>query len=145
MKGQKLKLSVVVPMKGDETPEVPQPPDWMTGEGRAVWVRLAEGLVAKGRLAPCHEDLFAAYCEAAADYVRATACLALEGMYYTVQTRNGHQEKKRAAWGLRQDALANMRQVGALFGMSPVDEARLQNTDQGDLFRDLMEQLNGSD
>ncbi|WP_208352621.1 hypothetical protein [Pseudaestuariivita rosea] len=32
MKGQKLKLSVVVPMKGDETPEVPQPPDWMTGD-----------------------------------------------------------------------------------------------------------------
>ena len=77
--------------------------------------------------------------------MRAARNIALEGRTYSVMTRNGLQQKKTANWQARQDALANLRQLGALFGMTPVDEARLSSGGQGDLFDDLLRQLRGPD
>lgn len=145
MKGSKPKLENVIPMKGDIQRPVPEAPEWMSSEGRNVWDRLAAQMIVKERLEPHYEDTFAAYCEAVADYVELTACIALEGRTYTVKTRNGMQQKKVAAWGARQEALTNMRQLGALFGMSPVDERRLAGSGQGDLLDLLEKQLNGTD
>ncbi|PYE80825.1 P27 family phage terminase small subunit [Pseudoroseicyclus aestuarii] len=142
MRGPKPILDNVIPMKGDAAPR-PVPPalDWMSDEGRAAWEELAPVMVAKDRLEPHYADLFAAYCEAVGDFMRFTGDLAMMGSYYEVSTRNGLQEKKRAAWGQRQEALANMQRIGALFGMSPVDERRLSGGGQGDLFEDLKRQL----
>ena len=80
-----------------------------------------------------------------ADVIELSSNIALEGRTYSVMTRNGLQQKKTANWQARQDALANLRQLGALFGMTPVDEARLSSGGQGDLFDDLLRQLRGSD
>ena len=143
MKGAKPRLDNVVPMKGDAPRPVPEAPDLMSEAGKAVWQRLAASMVQKDRLMPHHEDLFAAWCEATADFIELTSVITMEGRTYTVQTRNGQQQKKTSAWQARQDALANMRQVGALFGMSPVDDARLSNGGQGDLFEDLLKQIKG--
>ena len=145
MKGAKPALDNVLPMKGDIRKSVPDAPDFMSSEARDVWERRASIQVSKERLEPQHADLFAAYCEAVADFIRFTGDLAMMGTYFSVKTRNGDQEKKRAAWGQRQDALATMRQLSALFGMSPVDEARFRNGGQGDLLNDLMKQLDGTD
>ena len=60
-----------------------------------------------------------------------------------MKTRNGLQEKKRAAWGQRQDALATMQRIGALYGMSPVDEARLGNGGQGSFLEELEKAMRG--
>ncbi|ETA53972.1 P27 family phage terminase small subunit [Ponticoccus alexandrii] len=145
MKGAKPQLGNVVPMKGDMPKPVPEPHDLMSDAGKDVWLRLAPAMVAKDRLAPHHEDMFAAYCEAVADVIELTSNIAVAGRTYTVKTRNGLQQKKTADWQARLDALSVMRQMGALFGMSPVDDNRLSNGGQGDLFDDIMRQLNGPD
>ena len=143
MKGSKPKVDNVIPMKGDVVRPVPDAPEFMTSEGRDVWGRLAPVMMAKNRLEPHYEDMFAGYCEAVADFIRHTGDLAAMGSYYQTKTRNGLQEKKRAAWGQRQDALATMQRIGALFGMSPVDEQRISNGAQGSFLDELEKALSG--
>ena len=144
MKGKKPTLDNVVPMKGDTYRAAPPAPEWFPHpEAVEVWDHLVPVLIARDRFEPHHEDLFAAYCVAVGDFIRFSGELAVMGNYYQVETRNGLQEKKRAAWGQRQDALATMQRIGALYGMSPVDEARLSNGAQGDLFDQLKREMNG--
>lgn len=143
MKGAKPQLSNVIPMKGDQAKPVPDAPDFLTDQARAVWNELAPHLVQKDRLAPAYQYQFASYCESVANFMNATADLAVMGTYYQAKTRNGLQEKKRAAWGQQQDAMNQMRRDAALFGLSPVDEQRLTSDGQGDLFDKLMKGLKG--
>lgn len=145
MRGKKPNLNNVVPMKGDIQKHVPEPPEYMSDEARKVWDELAPELVKKDRLEPLYAYQFASYCECVSNFISATACLALEGLYYETKTRNGVQQKKRAAWGIQQEAMAGMRRDSALFGLSPVDATRLTSGGQGDLFDEVMKQLNGTD
>ena len=145
MKGRKPSMENVVPMREEMPKPVPAPHDLMSDAAKEVWERLAPELVKFDRLKPHFEDIFAAYCESVADVIELSSNIALEGRTYSVQTRNGMQQKKTANWQARQDALGNMRQLGALFGMTPVDEARLSSGAQGDLFDDLLRQLRGGD
>lgn len=145
MKGRKPELGNVIPFKGETGLERPVPPapDFMSDEGRRVWDDLAPHLVKLDRLKPIYELQFAAYCEAAGDFIRFTGEIAAFGSYFETITRNGRQEKKRATWGQRNDALATMTRLSALFGLSPVDERRLSVSGQGDLFADMMRELKG--
>lgn len=143
MKGAKPNLKNVVPMRGDAPKPVPDPPDLMSESAKQVWQRLAPEMVHNDRLQPHFEDMFAAFCEATADVIELTSNIATLGRTYSVKTRNGMQQKKTADWQARQDALANMRQLGALFGMSPVDDARLSGGGQGDLFDSILAKING--
>lgn len=146
MKGRRPNLDNIIPFKGDDlTRQVPDAPDWMSEQARAVWAELAGILVAKDRLRPEFAYQFAGYCESVANFYNATAVLAIDGYYFETETRNGLQQKKRAMWGVQQEALAAMTRLSALFGLSPVDDARLKTGGQGDLFDRLMDQLkNGS-
>lgn len=143
MKGKKPQLDNVVPMKGDMAAPVPDAPDFLTDDGRKVWGELAPILVAKDRLQPQYQYQFASYCEAVANFIAATGDLAVMGKYYTTKTRNGVQEKKRACWTMQQESMNQMRRDAALFGLTPVDENRLKGGGQGDLFDQLMQQLQG--
>ncbi|MDJ0628362.1 MAG: hypothetical protein QNJ44_08900 [Rhodobacter sp.] len=49
-----------------------------------------------------------------------------------------------APWRARQEAVANRRQLGACFGLTPVDARRLSGSRQGDLLALLEQQLNGT-
>ena len=143
MKGAKPKAHNVIPMKGGTTTPIPEPLAFLSDEGKEVWTRLAPEMVKLGRLESHYLDLFGAYCEAAADLMRFTIQL-VDGRYnYTSETRNGQQEKKAAAWGQRQEAISNLRQIGALFGMSPVDEQRLSDGGQGNLLDELTRAVRG--
>ena len=147
MKGRKPDLHNVIPMKGDMiAAPVPDAPEWMTEKAREVWGELAGILVTKDRLRPEYAYQFASYCESVANFYNATAVLAVEGYYFETETRNGRQQKKRAMWSVQQESLSAMTRLSALFGLSPVDDARLKSGGgQGDLFDRLMEQLkNGS-
>lgn len=144
MQGKKPNLKNVIPMKGDMTRHVPEAPEFLDDEARRVWDELAPELVRKDRLEPLYSYQFASYCTCVSNFISATACLALEGLYYETRTRNGVQQKKRAAWGIQQEALAGMRRDSALFGLSPVDAARLSGEGQGDLFDEVMKQINGT-
>jgi P27 family predicted phage terminase small subunit len=132
-------------MVGDIQKNVPDAPEYMTDIGRRVWGQLAAGLVAKDRLEPHYVPMFAAYCESVSNFIDATHCLAMEGLYYETQTRNGKQQKKTAPWGLQQEAMGQMQRLGALFGMSPVDERRLGTGGQGDLFAEVLAVLDGDE
>lgn len=145
MKGRKPSVQNVVPMRGDMSPHVPEAPEWMSAEGRETWDRLAPIMVARRRLEPHFTDPFATYCEAVADVIRFTGDLAAFGTWYEVKTRNGLQQKKRAVWGQRQEAITVMNQLAARFGMTPVDEARLSVGGQGDLFDEILKKLDGAD
>lgn len=146
MKGRMPNLQNVVPFRGDDIDRSsPEAPDWMTDQARQVWAELAGLLVAKDRLRPEYVYQFAGYCESVANFYNATASLAVEGYFFETKTRNGLQQKKRAMWGIQQEALGAMTRLSALFGLSPVDDSRLKTGGQGDLFDSLMDQLkNGS-
>ncbi len=143
MKGKKPSLENVVPMKADLAKPVPVAPDFLGNTARDVWDELAPALVAKDRLDPLYQYQFGCYCENVAAFIAATNDLALHGYYYETKTRNGEQQKKRAAWGQQQEAMNQMRRDAALFGLSPVDDTRLSGGGQGDLFDDMMAQLKG--
>ena len=146
MKGRKPDpVGNVIPMKGDAQRRVPDAPDFMSDEARRVWDELAPELVAKDRLQPAYTYQFAAYCESVSNFLQATAVIAVDGFWFSTKTRNGRQQKRTAAWGAQQEAMNAMRRDAALFGLSPVDEARLKSGGQGDLFEEMMKQLkNGS-
>ena len=144
MKGKKPGLDNVIPMKGTAPRPVPPPPDLMAEGAKKVWERLAPEMVRLGRLEPIYEDNFAVVCCAVNDVMELQTVIDMEGRTYTVKTRNGMQQKKTAAWQAQLDALATLRQFGAFFGMTPVDDKRLANTDQGDLFAMLKEGLNAT-
>ena len=145
MQGRKPELGNVIPMKAEFALERPVPPapEFMSDEGRRVWDDLAPHLVKLDRLKPIYELQFAAYCESAADFIRFTGEIAAFGSWFVTETRNGKQEKKRATWGQRNDALSNMQRLATVFGLTPVDERRLDSGGQGDLFADLMAELKG--
>ncbi|WP_407496827.1 P27 family phage terminase small subunit [Pseudooceanicola sp. MF1-13] len=145
MKGAKPKVTNVIPMKGNAPKPVPPAPDLMSEGGKKVWDRLAPEMVQRDRLEPHYEDMFAAYCEAVADFIELTSNIAVTGRTYTVETRNGLQQKKTSDWQSRQDALGNMTRLGAMFGMTPVDDARLSAGGQMDLFAEIERKLRGTD
>ena len=143
MKGRKPDLHNVIPMKGNDiaAKPVPDAPDFMSEDARRVWDELAGVLAGKDRLQPQYIYQFAAYCESVANFITATAELAMMGYFFETKTRNGVQQKKRAMWGVQQEAMAAMARGSAVFGLSPVDDARLHSGAQGDLFGQIMDQL----
>lgn len=146
MKGRKPHLDNVIPMKGDMPKEIPEAPDFLCDIGRGVWDELAPELVAKGRIELLYKYQFGSYCAHVANFIQSTNTLALEGLFYeTGKGRNGNQKRKHPALTLQETASAAMRRDSALFGLSPVDSARLEGGDQGDLFDQVMSQLNGTD
>lgn len=143
MKGAKPQpAGKVIPMKGDTARPVLEAPDMLTDLGKEVWAELAPILARQGRLEPHYRYQFASYCESVATFISATNDIALEGRWYEVQTRNGLQKKRTAAFNIQQEAGNAMRRDAALFGLSPVDESRLSGDGQGDLFDQIMNQLN---
>lgn len=124
---------------------IPEAPGFMSDEARRVWDELAPHVVAKGHWAAQYAYQFAGYCESVANFIAATGDLATMGSYFQTKTRNGVQEKKRAAWGQQQEALQQMQRLSAAFGLSPVDSTRLEGNGQGDLFEDILAQINGTD
>lgn len=144
MKGRKKNpVGNVIPMKGDQRPVV-DPPLTLTETARGVWEELAPMLARMSRLEPHYRYQFASYCEAVATFLKSTNEIEMgAGRWYAVKTRNGVQQKKTAAFNLQGEAMNQMRRDAALFGLSPVDEARLDTGSQGDLFKEVMESLKG--
>lgn len=146
MRGSKPTLDNVIPMKGDMAARhIPEPLPHMAGRAVEVWKELAPLLVAKDRLDPLYLYQFASYCEAVANFIDATFSLGVEGLYYEVETRNGKQQKKTAAFTVQMEAMNQMRRDSALFGLSPVDAARISAGAQGDLFDEMLRKISEPD
>ncbi|WP_108262492.1 P27 family phage terminase small subunit [Mangrovicoccus ximenensis] len=145
MRGAKPEPRNVLPFAGETTIQIPDAPEWMSTEGTKVWEQLAPVMAQKKRLEGHYEHSFAAYCEACADFIRFTGEIATYGSWYEVKTRNGLQQKHTAVWKQRQEVVATMQRLGAVFGMTPVDEQRLSGEGQGSFMEQLMGALKGND
>ena len=145
MKGRKPDLQNVIPMKGDIQKEIPTAPDFLDDIARDVWDELVPELVKKERMELLYKYQFASYCAAVSNFLTSTNTVAMEGQFYdTGEGRNGNQKRKHPALTLQETAMTAMRRDAALFGLSPVDAARLGDGGQGDLFDQVMAQLNGT-
>ncbi len=60
------------------------------------------------------------------NFITSTNAVAMEGLFYdTGEGPNGNQKRKHPALTLQETAMTAMRRDAALFGLSPVDAARL--------------------
>lgn len=145
MKGRKPNAPNIVPLHGGAArSEIPDPPVDMSEDGAAVWRDLAPSLAAKGRLNVIYLPMFRIWCEAYSDFLKFSYDLHTHGDYFVNDKgRNGVQEKQRAPWKLRNDAITTMTRIGALFGLTPLDEQRLGSDGQKDLLALIREQLDG--
>lgn len=59
--------------------DVPEPPDWLQGEGRREWGRIVGLIAPHGLMSPAYQVPLALYCQAYADYLAAQAEIARDG------------------------------------------------------------------
>lgn len=102
---------------------IPTRPDWLSPEAKREWSRLAPKLDKLGLLASeIDRGAFAAYCQTWATYVQAVKDLQERG---TIQTAESGYESPRASVGIMVKMLEKLSALGAKFGLSPSDRARI--------------------
>ncbi|TWP47422.1 phage terminase small subunit P27 family [Lentzea tibetensis] len=94
-----------------------EPPDWLSDDARAVWDRLAPGLIARKVLTVWDADAFVVLCQALARYKQATALL--NGSHLLVQGAGGLV--KNPVLGIQAEAERTFLTYAARFGMTPSD------------------------
>lgn len=100
---------------------VPAPPDWMSEDARAEWVRVLPTLLTERRtLALADLAIFANYCVAIGQVAEANRILAKEG-----RTFNGPGGPKRhPANAILSDGMTQARQMAAELGLTPASRGR---------------------
>lgn len=106
-------------------PTVPGPPDWLGDIGREVWVRIAAVLHPIQLLTQADLNLLALYCEAWDEFFAAREVVASEGMT-AVSAKGGVFQ--HPAVGIKNRAIARIRQIGGDFGLSPASRVGLKAT-----------------
>lgn len=101
--------------------EVAQPEE-PSEDARAVWDRLAPGLIGVGVLTAWDVDAFVVVCEALARYKQATKLV--NGSALLVQGPNGFV--KNPALVVQREAETTFAQYGARFGLTPSDRTALK-------------------
>src|SRR5581483_7260694 len=109
--------------RAKERPGEPQPPpgappmpEWLSEEARAEWQRMAPELEALGLLSVLDRAALAAYCQAYAELVEATALLNREGrvleapVFSKAGELTGHVRKPHPAVRLQRDAFGRVKQ-----------------------------------
>lgn len=134
MRGRKPAPNALKKLRGsryvnDHEPPVddgkPACPSYLTDEAKTVWRYHADNLHAADLLKKTDRDTFAGYCEAVADFRRATEKLQEEEVRMVYQTHNGnwvenpyvHQKNR---------AMQNMLKFAAEFGMTPSARTRFK-------------------
>lgn len=100
----------------------PAPPEWLNDYAQAEWARLAPILASRGLLTDAWLGTFEALIEAYGDWRQAADEVKAKGMTMTTQT--GY-EQVRPAVGVKVKARDAYVKIGALFGLSPAENGRL--------------------
>jgi P27 family predicted phage terminase small subunit len=99
-------------------------PEWLGEPGQAKWADMVAILSpVHGLLKPAFVDLLGLYCEAFEEILDAKAEIEKEGA--TCMSDKGGMYQHPAV-GRKNKAIQRMRVLGALFGLSPSDEAGLK-------------------
>ncbi|CAM4138669.1 phage terminase small subunit P27 family [Nocardiopsis rhodophaea] len=104
------------------------PPGYLSPHARAVWERLAPGLVAARVLTPWDADTFASYCDAVARHERAAA--QLDAMGEVIEGYRG-SEVKNPWFQIWRDTTDVMTRLGGRFGLNPSDRGGLSIEEEG--------------
>jgi P27 family predicted phage terminase small subunit len=102
---------------------LPKMPAGLSREAKSEWRRVAKPLHQLGLLTELDRKTLAMYCETIARYERAQAVLIEKGDTYIKP--NG-EPKQRPEYFIMRDAMQELRQLIALFGLSPSARMRLQ-------------------
>lgn len=101
--------------------DLPAPPDWLSEEGRAEWVRVLPVLLTERRtLSIADFGIFANYCEACGTVVKASRIVRDEGLTFTGPSGI----KRHPAVGIRDAAMTQARQMAAELGLTPASRGR---------------------
>lgn len=143
MRGRKPENTNVVPLKGaDDSAKFDASakakarklkPRGLSREVAKIWDRLAPAVChpTVDRLKPHLVEAFKMLCEAVAEYEAYRAQLA-DGETYTVETRNGKQQKNRPEVGQRNEAFRRTLTLLRDFGLTPAAERGIKSAgDQG--------------
>lgn len=134
MRGRKPKPNAIKKLSGsrwyhDQEPEVdqgkPACPSYLTNEAKTVWRYHADNLHNADLLKKTDRDTFAAYCEAVADFRRATEHLQREAVQYIYQNHNGTYVENPYVYQ-KNRAMDKMLKFAAEFGMSPSARSRFK-------------------
>lgn len=107
-------------------------PDWLPDEARAVWVRLAPDLIAKGVLTLWDVDSFADLCSLIVINRAALLDIDRNGTNCTVVDRelsDGtliYRLTKNPSWQVAKESTALITTLGGRFGLNPSDRAQLK-------------------
>lgn len=114
-----------------------EPPETLSEQALEVWHRLAADLIRTGVLTPWDAEAYGDYCEAVVSAREAQAELDENGEVIDtpIVDRNGklvgHRQVISPWWKVRREASTAMLQLGARFGLTPSDRARLSIGDSG--------------
>ncbi|SDC25534.1 phage terminase small subunit P27 family [Actinokineospora iranica] len=97
-------------------------PDWASDAARAIWARLAPGLIERRVLTPWDTDAFLVLCEALARYRAATQLV--NGSALLVQGGSGLM--KNPALQVQADAERTFLTFAARFGLTPSDRQAIK-------------------
>ena len=148
MKGRKPKPAAVRKLEGRRIekhnrptpqPSMPSCPEFITGEARAEWDRIAPQLYELGLLTKLDMATLAAYCYAYAEWKEASEGVERDG--FTIKTNAGNVIQNPYL-GIKHTAAAFMLKMAAEFGMTPVSRSRLQIEDNPKDFDPMEELLN---
>jgi P27 family predicted phage terminase small subunit len=105
-----------------------QPPKHISGEAMAVWEHYAPMLEKAGVLTTADVDTLASFCEAVATVREASEKMQDEGKVieiYHPTTDQIVKAQKNPWWMIWKDAVAEVMRIGARFGLTPSDRARI--------------------
>lgn len=115
--------------------EPPECPDWLDEEAKKEWARIVPPLAAKCLLTPVDAATLAAYCQAYSSYKAAELTVRQEGR--TMENAKGEIKlHPLARYSLQ--LLAEIRRLGAEYGLSPASRTRINapppRNEEGDDF-----------
>lgn len=116
---------------GEPAPAAKAPPcpDWLPDEAKAEWSRQVKQLLAMGVIAEVDRALLAAYCEAWAEFVKASGELATEEL---VRLTDKGYPVANPLVSIRNAAVERMVRIAAQFGFSPSARARVKAVDKSE-------------
>lgn len=109
-------------------------PTWLPDEGKAEWKRVAPRLLRLGLLTELDRAALALYCDAWAQYARASAFIREHGHTYT---NSRGKEVQYPQVGIAASAAVQLRGWCAEFGMTPSSRSRMQVAPQTETIDDM--------
>ena len=107
--------------------EMPDPPEWMSSEGKKMWEKRAPMLQRLGLLTEADLESFTMLCQSYAEWVEAVKYIKKHGKYYTYTNKAGAKNQiERPANKLLDKAYQRYKSMCTEFGMTPSSKSGIE-------------------